>query len=176
MSVYRRKSGRWAVRIDIDRSADGRRATGARNVCNAERGGARRADALQSRDRGIVLHPDRIDVAALLDRYVCDRAALGRGARTVERYEELVRLYLKPHVGSIALSKLKPAHVTELVTRLSEQGGVKGRPLSAKSVSHALPYCASTWMGTAPRIGRTQRRGRRRDAIDPSRSRDCAHG
>jgi hypothetical protein len=37
----------------------------------------------------------------------------------------LVRLYLKPHVGSIALSKLKPAHLTELVTRLSKRGGVK---------------------------------------------------
>jgi integrase len=86
----------------------------------------------------IDLHPDRIDLATLLDRYVRDRAALGRGAKTVERDEELVRLYLKPHIGSIALSKLKPAHVTELLTRLSERGGVKGRPRSAKSVSDAF--------------------------------------
>ena len=86
------------------------------------------------------MSPDRIDVSSLLDRYLRDRTVLGRGAKTVERYGDLVRLYLKPQIGSIPLAKLKPGHVNEMVTVLRERGGAKGRPLSPKSVNHAYSF------------------------------------
>jgi integrase len=157
MSVYKRKSGRWAVLVEVDRGADGkrrRRPLGTfPNKKEAERA---EREALGARDRGIDLHPDRIDVGTLLDRYVRDRTGLGRGAKTVERYGDLVRLYIKPHIGSIPLAKLKPAHVSELVTILGERGGVKERALAPKSVHHvySLLRGALAWAFRQELVGR----------------------
>jgi integrase len=139
MSVYKRKSGRWAVLIDVERRADGtrkRRAFGTFTTRKqAERG---EREALAAKDRGVDLAPDRVTVAQLLERYLRDRRALGRGEKTVERYEGIVRFNLAPHIGSIPLQKLRPAHVSELVATLRDRGGFKGGALSPKTVKHAF--------------------------------------
>jgi hypothetical protein len=133
MSIAKRKNGSYTVRIDQDRK------NGKRNKVNIgtfdTKKEAERAerDAKQNKDRGIDLNPERIDVGTLLDRYLANRANLGRGAKTLERYTDIVRLYLKPHIGSIPLSKLKPAQVNQLITIiLPERGGADGGPLSAQ--------------------------------------------
>ena len=157
MSIYKRKSGRWAVLVDVDRRADGKRRRLPLGTYATRKEAERvEREALSARDRGSDLDPDRIEVGELLDRYVRNRTGLGRAAKTVERYGDLVRLYLKPHVGSIQLTKLKPAHVSELVTTLSERGGEKNKPLSPKSVKHAfaLLRAALAWAVGQEVVGR----------------------
>jgi integrase len=156
VSISKRRNGSYTVRIDIERDHGKRRKVTVGTFATKKEAERAERDALQSKDRGIDLNPERIDVAALLDRYVRDRAALGRGAKTVERYGEIVRLYLKPHIGSVPLSKLKPAHVSELVTILGERGGAKGGRLSPKSVKHAFSLLsgALSWAMRHELVGR----------------------
>jgi len=157
MSIYRRKSGRYAVLVDVDRGVDGKRKRRALGTF-ATRKDAERAEreALTARDRGVDIAPDRVTVGQLLDRYLKDRSALGRGAKTVERYESLVKHNLVPHIGSVPLSKLRPAHVSELVATLGKCGGFGGRALSAKSVKHAYALLkgALAWAVRQELVGR----------------------
>lgn len=103
-------------------------------------------DALTARDRGIDLSPDRVTVAQLLARYLSDRS-LRCGAKTNERYGQLVRQYILPRLGRITVAKLRPAHVSDWQTALQESGGHNGRPLSAKTVYHgrSLLFGALRW-------------------------------
>lgn len=157
MSIAKRKNGSYTVRIDQDRK-NGKRNKVNLGTFNTKKEAERaERDAKQNKDRGIDLNPERIDVATLLDRYLANRASLGRGAKTLERYTDIVRLYLKPHIGSIPLGKLKPAQVNQLITIiLPERGGVDGAPLSAQSVKHVyrLLSAALRWATSLEYVGR----------------------
>jgi integrase len=110
-------------------------------------------DAVLNAERGIDLVPSRVTVKVLLDRYISDRASLGRGAKTIDEYRRFNRLYIEPRLGYCIVSKLRPAHVGEWISTLLKEGGIvvedaeKGRCLSAKTVRHAftLLSAALTW-------------------------------
>jgi integrase len=131
MSIYRRKSGRYAVLIDLEPTSTGgrrRRSLGT----YATRKDAERAerDALTARDRGIDLAPASVTVATLITRYIERCKTADCAPKTTERYEELARLHIVPIVGETPVAKLKPAHVSEIYAR-AKRGG-----LSAKTVRH----------------------------------------
>ncbi|MGH7707286.1 MAG: Arm DNA-binding domain-containing protein [Vulcanimicrobiaceae bacterium] len=139
MSIYRRASGKWAVVISLERGSDGaqrRRAIGTFATKKEAEAAERRA--LDEKARGVDLAPGRVTVGEVFDRFCADRKSKGRAVRTVERYEDLGRLYLKPYIGVTPLSRLTPAHVSDLMVKLAERGSKAGKPLSAKSRKHAL--------------------------------------
>jgi integrase len=137
MSIYKRKSGRWAVLIDVDRGADGkrRRRPLGTYVTRKEAERAER-DSLSARDRGIDIIPGKVTVRELLTRYLLDRSTRC-AAKTMERYHQLADKNIAPSLGSIPLAKLRPAHISEWQSALQQSGGAKGGPLSAKTVFHA---------------------------------------
>jgi hypothetical protein len=144
MSIYKRKSGKWAAVVCLDPTANGlmrRRSLGT----FATRKDAERAerDALAAKDRGIDLSPGKVTVANLLERYIADRRAKERAIRTVERYEGLSRLSIVPHLGTMTLAKLTPAHVSGWLVTIREHGGVDGRALAGKTVKHAYALLRS---------------------------------
>src|SRR5262249_5165299 len=57
--------------------------------------------------------------------------------KTTERYRQLVEQQIVPHLGAIALQKLRPAQVQQWHSAILKAGGEKGRPLSATTVGHA---------------------------------------
>jgi integrase len=144
MSIYRRKSGRYAVLIDLESSATGlrrRKSVGTfRTRKDAE---AAERKALDARDRGIDLSPKTVTVTQLLDRFIADRRAKGRALRTVMRYDELAKLTISPHIGGIALAKLSPAHLSSWLATLAERGSAAEKPLAPKSVKHAFALLRS---------------------------------
>jgi hypothetical protein len=146
MSVYRR-GDRWQVLIDLDRGVDGKRRRGSLGSFPTKKEAERaEREALSSRDRGIDLSPNTVTVAEMISRYLSD-ANSRCGGKTMERYRELASNYIEPHLGSIVLSKLRPAHISAFNTTLLERGGAKGRPLSPKTVRHgfALLKSALAW-------------------------------
>jgi integrase len=95
---------------------------------------------------GVDTAPEKLTVAALLDRWVAKKTDLS--ATTRERYAGLIAR-VKPHVGAIMVPKLRPAHVQEMYTKLLSECRVctfaaDGRPpkhehkrgLSPTSVRH----------------------------------------
>lgn len=99
MSVYRRKSGRYAVMIDLEPTATGlrrRKSIGTyRTRKDAERA---ERQAIEARDRGIDLSPKTVTVSELLDRYLGDREALGRGTKTLQEYRSCADRLIRPHL------------------------------------------------------------------------------
>jgi integrase len=157
MSIYKRKSGRYAVLVDVDRGADGKRKRRPLGTFPTRKEAERaEREALTARDRGVDIAPDRVTVGQLLERYMKDRRALGRGEKTLERYEGIVRHNLAPHIGSVPLAKLRPAHVSELIATLRTRGGFGDRPLSAKSTKHAYALLkgALAWALRQELVGR----------------------
>jgi integrase len=157
MSIYKRKSGRWAVRIDVDRSKDGHRTRRALGTYKTRREAeVAERDALSAKDRGIDLSPATVSVKALVDRYVRDRGALGRGLKTIEEYQRIADLYITPHLGSVIVSKLKPASVSAWISMLLDRGGRENAPISAKTARHAyaLLNAALRWGIKMELVGR----------------------
>jgi integrase len=144
MSVYKRRSGRWSVLVDLESSATGlrrRKSVGTfRTRKDAE---AAERKALDARDRGIDLSPKTVTVSQLLDRFIADRRAKGRALRTVMRYDELAKLTISPHIGGIALAKLSPAHLSSWLATIAERGSAAEKPLAPKSVKHAFALLRS---------------------------------
>lgn len=150
MAIYKRKSGRYAVLIDIDRGADGKRQRRPLGTFRTRKEAERaERDALAARDRGIDLSPRSVTVAELLKRYLADRKSRC-GAKTLQEYGHKADLYIIPHLGSMLLAKLRPAHVAEWQSSIGQSGGRGGKPVSAKTVTHArsLLYGALQWAVT----------------------------
>ncbi len=139
MSVYKRRSGKWAVLVDLDPTPLGgrqRKSIGTyRTRKEAERA---ERQAIEARDRGIDLSPSTVSLSAVLERYCADCGARNLATKTVERYREIATQYIAPHIGSLALARLRPAHVSAWLHTLAERGGHDGRALSAKTVRHGF--------------------------------------
>jgi integrase len=95
--------------------------------------------------------PSKETLAEFIERWVRDWASLNVSAKSLERYQQVLTLYVAPHVGATRMQKLRPVHLTELYAKLLRSGGHKGRPLSAATVgyahrvTHRLLGHAATW-------------------------------
>jgi integrase len=97
-------------------------------------------------DAGMHVEPLKTTVA----QYLCSWLSLpgrpgevesapppGLSPKTTERYRELALNQIVPHLGEIALQKLRPAHVAEWHKTLLTSGCKNGRPLAARTIGHA---------------------------------------
>ena len=69
-------------------------------------------------------------MSEFLDRWEEGWATLQVGPRTLERYVELLRLHVVPHIGALPLHKLQPVHLAELYSELL------AKRLSPRTVGH----------------------------------------
>ena len=133
MSGYIRKRGKrsWTVQVELPPdSATGERRRRTFSV-HGNRKEAQQAltRALYERDHGVDVSPDRMTVAALLNRWLRDYAEPSVAPSTFAKYGQQARR-VAAMIGSVGLRDLRPAHVQTVHARLREQG------LSAQSVVH----------------------------------------
>jgi integrase len=117
--VYKRKDGRWEARYMA--LVDGRSVRRVAYCRTREEAARRLREVLAARDRGVVAVDPQQPVSSYLRTWV-EGARPTLRARSWERYEEHVRLYLVPHLGRYRLGQLSPAHVQQLYARLLDQG------------------------------------------------------
>ncbi len=136
--IRRRGKSSWAIVIELERAASGRR----RQKWHSLRGTKREAERELARlihemETGAYVEPSRLSVAEYLEIWLCDSARPNVAPKTYERYEEIVRSNLAPGLGHHRLEKLRPLHIqgfyTEVLTRKRKSGS---GPLSAQSVLH----------------------------------------
>lgn len=85
--------------------------------------------AMGDADKGLVYNAGTTTVAEYLDRWLTDSVKGTVRQRTYERYEQLVRVHLKPGLGRQQLKTLTPAHVRSLYKdRLA--GGLSPRTIN----------------------------------------------
>ena len=89
--------------------------------------------------RGEYVDPAKVTLAAYLDRWLDHMASIGRDERTVERYGELLRLHVTPHLGGLRLQQLAPMHLSDLYAKLLRDDAMGARADCRPAVS-----CTST--------------------------------
>jgi len=146
LSIYKRASGRWAVLVDLETGAGGRRRRSLGTFVTKKEAERAEREALSTRDRGIDLAPRTVTLRDVLERYLADRKQ-HCGAKTLERYRQIADAYILPHLGGIPITKLRPVTISAWTTTLLVQGGARDRPLAPKSVfhAHALAKAAVAW-------------------------------
>jgi integrase len=124
-SIYKDESGRWHGYVSMGLKENGRRDR--RHVS-----GGRRVDvvakvrALEAkRDAGTAEAAGRAPtVGDWLDHWLEHIAPRRVRARTLESYEALVRLHLRPGIGHHRLDRLQPEHLEQLYGSLLEDKGL----------------------------------------------------
>ncbi len=150
MSVYKRKSGRYAVLVDLEPTALGgrrRKSVGTFRTRKEAEAGERKV--LEARDGGFNIAPSKLTVVELMKRFIefCRAEVEEHTAATIETYEQKSKLYIEPHLGGVLLSRLRPTHIAEWVTALRTSGGLNKKPLSPKTVRnvYGLLHGALSW-------------------------------
>jgi integrase len=135
--IRRRGERSWELKYDVGTDASGRRKTRYASFKGSKREAAIELAKLISQNAsGDGIDPSRATVSDFLDRWERDWATANVGLKTLERYKQLLRLYVRPYLGATRLQKLQAVHLNELYSTLLRSGGQDGRPLSARSVQH----------------------------------------
>jgi integrase len=151
--IRRRGKSSWELKFDV--GADP--LSGRRRVRYVSFKGVKRdaelelARLVSENAAGGGIDPSKATVSEFLDRWDRDWATSNVEGKTIERYRELIALYVKPHLGAVRIQKLRPVHLNELYAKLLRQGGKAGRALAPRTVGHvhrllhrALGH-AATW-------------------------------
>jgi integrase len=78
--------------------------------------------AKADRDGGLVFDADNMKVGEYLERWLVDSVRDTVRSTTFERYEQVVRLHIRPVLGKLKLKNLSPAHVRGLYREKLDAG------------------------------------------------------
>lgn len=151
--IRRRGAHSWELKFDAGNDP----VTGKRKIRYVSYKGTKReadielARLVSENAAGTGIDASKATVSEFLDRWDRDWANSNVEGKTIERYRELIALYIKPHLGAVRIQKLRPVHLNELYGKLLREGGKNGRTLAPRTVGHvhrllhrALGH-AATW-------------------------------
>jgi integrase len=131
--IRRRGERSWELKFDTGVDAlTGKRLT----KYHSFKGTKREAQAelvrlMETARQGIYVDPSKATLGDFLDRWERDWAAMNVSPKTSERYAELLRVHIRPHLGALPVQKLQPVHLAELYAKLLREG----RPGSEQALS-----------------------------------------
>lgn len=125
-----RNAGKWCGILDLGTGPDGKRRR--RYVYGpTKKAVAAKLDELKAdAQKGTLVDTKRLTVAEYLDKWYKHCAARGLEPKTLDRYEEIIRLHLDPTLGRLQLTKVSPLHLQELYASKLADGK------SAQTVKH----------------------------------------
>lgn len=99
------------------------------------------AKLISAAARGDHIDPSKVTVAEFLDRWEAEWATGHLGGKSFERYSELLRSHVRPHLGATRLQRLKPTDLSQLYAALLLEGrqsrGARARSgLSPQTVAY----------------------------------------
>ena len=141
MGIRQRSKGHWEIEVFLGRDENGKR----NRIYDTVQG--KKADAekrlgqiLNDLDRGITPATTKYTVGEWLDRWLDEKRTEGKRTKTIDRYEGIIRLHLKPNIGMIPMDKLTPLQVKELEMSLVNNGmDPKGVDQVHRVLNAALP-------------------------------------
>jgi integrase len=143
MKGHIRARGKHSWELKFDAGSDP--ATGKRNTqYHAFRGSKREAQVklaglIASVGQGSYVEPSKVTVADFVRGRVDQWEAAGNiSARTAQRYRELLKNQIEPHLGTKPLQQLKPLHIETWHTMLRNGGKTRGDGRCApRTIGHA---------------------------------------
>jgi integrase len=136
-SITKRGQHSWRLKYEVERDPiTSERRTRYLTIRGTKKEAQRELTRLLAEvDSGTSVDPSHVTVAEHLRNWIAGASHLG--GKTRERYVALIEQQIIPHLGNIALQKLRPVHVKDWHARLLQSGGEGSRPLSARTVGHA---------------------------------------
>jgi integrase len=126
--ITKRKDGRYMARYTVHTpNGPKRKMIYGRKYKDVEK---KLAEARGDAARGLVFDADNLKLGEYLDRWLADSVADTVRQSTFERYEQIVRVHIRPALGNLKLKDVTPAHVRGLYREKLEAG------LSARSVQY----------------------------------------
>jgi integrase len=122
--IRRRGEKTWELKFDIGTDAlTGRR----QSRYHSFKGTKREAEIelvrlMDGKRSGDYVDPLKLTFAEYLDRWERDWAVNHVSPKTLERYKELAKCHLRPHLGPAKLQKLRPVHFAGLYAKLLKEG------------------------------------------------------
>lgn len=112
---------------------------------------------LREGDTGDHIEPSKITVAQWIDTWIAAGAPGRRkkrvGQRTLERYEELLRVHVKPTLGDRRLQKLQATEIDALYKELDERVDEDGERAIAPMTLHHVHVVFNSCLATSERKG-----------------------
>jgi integrase len=143
-SIYRRSDGRWAASVDLGQ-ADGRRRRKAFYAKTRQDVGRKLQAAQRALADGLPLVDQRQTLGGFLEIWLRDSVARKVRPRTLQRYQEIVKLHLTPRLGRIPLAKLTPAHVERMMNEAIGQGAAPRSACHHRAVLRTALNVAMKW-------------------------------
>lgn len=135
---YRRRGDAWELKFSVTDPATGcrvRRYTTFRGTETAAR--AKLRDLLKAADDGKLPIRKRQTFNDIVDAW---ETGLTVSPKTAERYRELSRLYIRPHLGVVRLEMLRPSRIEAFYSDLRDgrdpHGKLGATKLSARTIGH----------------------------------------
>ena len=134
--VRRRGTKSWELKFDLSTDPlTGKRLTRYCTFKGTKREAEKKLAALiTAAEKGEYVDLSKITLAAFLDRWERDWALSNVSPKTSERYRELTRCHVRPHLGAAQLQKIKPVHFAELYAKLLRDED--GLGLAPRTVGH----------------------------------------
>jgi hypothetical protein len=135
--IRKRSPGHWAIVLDQHDPSTGKRKRkwhsfkGTKGEAETEC-----ANLIAAISKGTYQEPNKTTVREFLDRWL-DHIKSQVSPATYERYSGIVKQNLVPAVGAVALSKLKPAHISKAYSQALDNGRRDGKGgLAPRTVGH----------------------------------------
>jgi integrase len=138
MSGHVRRRGERSWELKFDSGTDplsGRRVTKYHSFKGTKREAEKKlAELMTAAEKGEYVDPSKVTLAEFLDRWEI-WAATQVSAKTLERYKELARHHVCPHIGAARIQKLKAINFNELYGKL-QQAKPQGAGLAPRTIGH----------------------------------------
>jgi integrase len=134
--IRRRGIRSWELKFDIGADPT----TGQRRIrYHSSKGSKREAEAklvrlMAEAQRGAYVDPLKVTLGEFLDRWEI-WASTQVSAKTLERYRELLRLHVQPHLGQARIQRLRTVDFAELYGKL-QRAKPAGAALAPRTVGH----------------------------------------
>ena len=136
-TITKRSKNSWRIRVDLGRDPE----TGKRKQLSREIKGIKSDAERELRrvfsdlDNGYFVRPRKLTMADYFEQWLQGYAATNVRARTLERYQGIIRNHLIPSLGKIQLTQLQPSHIQACYAK-SLSGRLDGKPgtITAKTV------------------------------------------
>lgn len=127
-NITRRGRESWRLKFELPRGTDGKRRYQVVTVRGKRRDAEKKlSEMLTSVDRGTFVEPSKVKVGEHVAARIDQWEAAGKiGARTAERYRELLNGQIVPHLGNVVMQQLKPIDIEAWHTTLRTKGRKDG--------------------------------------------------
>ena len=135
-TIRQRNLGSWEIQVFLGRDANGKRIRKTETVRGKKSDAQRRLrEILAELDRGITPTKIQYKVGEWLDKWLQEKIIPNRRQKTIDRYEGIIRLHIKPSLEHVGLVQLSPMHIQGLESKLLDDGMA---PKGVQAVHHVL--------------------------------------